>query len=288
MKDKNITAAVIGGDLRQISAASELKRYGISVMSCGFDTYEGGENEGGVPSRLNADIILLPIPIMRGEWLNMPFSRQKITEGELIQILGDNVKLVVGGKFSDELHAALSIKGISAFDLCENESFNMQNAVPTAEGAVAIAMGTLKTTVFGSKTAVLGFGRIGKVLARMLLSLGSQVTVAARSERDLNEARLIGCQSVTYNELPERLSGIGVVFNTVPKTVLNEAELQEMGKDSFIIDLASRPGGVDCQAASRLGVRVISALSLPGKVAPVSAGRIIAECTVKRVNEVMP
>lgn len=58
-----------------------------------------------------------------------------------------------------------------------------------------------------------------------------------------------------------------------------------MKKDSFVIDLASRPGGVDCQAAARYGVRVISALSLPGKVAPVTAGKIIAECIVKNLSE---
>ena len=48
-------------------------------------------------------------------------------------------------------------------------------------------------------------------------------------------------------------------------------------KDTLIIDLASKPGGVDMDAARDLGVKVIWALGLPGKVAPVTAGNIIKE-----------
>ena len=39
--------------------------------------------------------------------------------------------------------------------------------------------------------------------------------------------------------------------------------------------MASKPGGVDLEAAAQLGVKVVWALSLPGKVAPVTAGRSI-------------
>ena len=51
------------------------------------------------------------------------------------------------------------------------------------------------------------------------------------------------------------------------------------------MDLASKPGGVDMEAASRLGVRVIWALSLPGKVAPVTAGKIIRDTIYHILNE---
>ena len=39
----------------------------------------------------------------------------------------------------------------------------------------------------------------------------------------------------------------------------------------------SKPGGVDLGAAGKLGLTVIWALSLPGKVAPVTAGAAIRD-----------
>ena len=68
-----------------------------------------------------------------------------------------------------------------------------------------------------------------------------------------------------------------IIFNTVPRTVLGEEELKIIGKGTLIIDLASKPGGVDIKAADKMGMSVIWALSLPGKVAPVTSGRIIAD-----------
>lgn len=57
--------------------------------------------------------------------------------------------------------------------------------------------------------------------------------------------------------------------------ILNEPMLKHIDKHTLIIDLASRPGGVDFEAAKRLGLNVNWALSLPGKVAPITAGKII-------------
>ena len=56
-------------------------------------------------------------------------------------------------------------------------------------------------------------------------------------------------------------------------------------KDCLVIDLASKPGGVDFKAASELGVKVVWALGLPGKVAPISAGRIIADTVMNILSE---
>ena len=50
-----------------------------------------------------------------------------------------------------------------------------------------------------------------------------------------------------------------------------------MQSDALILDLASKPGGVDWDAAQALGRRVVWALSLPGKTAPFTAGEIIAK-----------
>ena len=52
--------------------------------------------------------------------------------------------------------------------------------------------------------------------------------------------------------------------------------LENMAKHTVIIDLASPPGGTDFALATEMGIKTIHALGLPGKVAPVTAGRILA------------
>ncbi len=286
MNRTNKKIALVGGDMRQLTAACELEKYRYSVSTYGFDTY-GETNSVSLDDALEgAEILLLPIPVFRGDCLNMPFSHEKIDEDLLISKLGDETKWVFGGIIPKGFAEKLRERGIKVFDLCENESFNMKNAVPTAEGAVAIAMGNMKITLSGCRAAILGFGRIGKALCRSLYGLGVRVTNVARSERDISLSEALGFSTCGYSKFAKIASEQDVIFNTVPATVVTEEVLAQMKKDAFVIDLASRPGGVDLQAAARYGVRVISALSLPGKVAPVTAGKIIAECLVRTLAEV--
>lgn len=49
------------------------------------------------------------------------------------------------------------------------------NAIPTAEGAIQIAMEEMPVTIHGSKALVLGFGRVGKTLAKMLDGIGAKL-----------------------------------------------------------------------------------------------------------------
>ena len=52
---------------------------------------------------------------------------------------------------------------IDASDYFEREEFTVKNAVPTSEGAIAIAMREYPGTINGAKCLVAGFGRIGTV-----------------------------------------------------------------------------------------------------------------------------
>ena len=76
-----------------------------------------------------------------------------------------------------------------------------------------------------------------------------------------------------------------VIFNTVPAEVLDRNVLEQIPDDTLIIDLASKPGGVDFSAAKELGKKVIWALSLPGKTAPITSGRIIKETILNMLCE---
>ncbi len=81
------------------------------------------------------------------------------------------------------------------------------------------------------------------------------------------------------------LCGYDLVINTVPARILGEEALADLRPGCLVIDLASKPGGVDFEAAARLGVKVIWALSLPGKVAPITAGQSIKSTIYNILHE---
>ena len=81
------------------------------------------------------------------------------------------------------------------------------------------------------------------------------------------------------------LCGYDLIVNTVPAQVLGRLELEDVKEDCLILDLASKPGGVDLRAAGELGLTVIWALSLPGKVAPVTAGAAIKSTIYNMLQE---
>ena len=153
--------------------------------------------------------------------------------------------------------------------------YHTANALPTAEGALQIAMEELPITIHDARALVIGFGRLGRALAPRLRALGARVWVCARRYEQRAAAESMGLGSEGTDRLPDWLCSYDLVFNTVPAQVLGVEELAALKERALVIDLASRPGGVDMDAAATLGVRVVWALSLPGKVAPVTSGRYI-------------
>ena len=140
-------------------------------------------------------------------------------------------------------------------------------------------------TLHGSKCLVTGYGRIGKILSKMLCGIGARVSVEARKYADLALIEGHDFNAVSLDELPHHIGEFDIIFNTVPHLIFDRDILEKVKKDALIIDLASRPGGVNFKAAAELGIQVIWALSLPGKVAPVSAGAIIKDTIINVINE---
>ena len=67
--------------------------------------------------------------------------------------------------------------------------------------------------------------------------------------------------------------------------MINADVLSHVRKDALLIDLASKPGGVDFAAAKNAGIKTLWALGLPGKVFPVSAGSILADTVLIILEE---
>ena len=161
----------------------------------------------------------------------------------------------------------------------------MENSVPTAEGAIKIAIEETPFSLHGSKCLVLGYGRVGKILARMLQGIGANVWVEARKYADLAMIEGHGYEPLSLNEVKNYIDEFDVIFNTDPSLILDETMLRGVRSDTLIIDLASKPGGVDFNAAKLMGIRVIWALSLPGKISPVTSGMIIKDTIMNIINE---
>ena len=231
-----------------------------------------------------ADAVILPLPVTRdGVRLNAPG-----TEGEppeVIALVGmmKPGAMLFGGKIPGTVRELGRERGLLVTDYFEDEAFQVRNAVPTAEGALAACIGTLPVTVSGLGCTVLGYGRVGRALARRLLALGAEVTAAARSPRDLAWAEADGCIPVPLAEWKRDPAGSRAVFNTVPARILEAETLGRMKKGAVLFDLAPRAEGALCcgtEEAERAGIRVIPLPSLPGKCAPETAGEIIGRAVL--------
>ncbi len=276
------TFAVIGGDLRQAHLANCLARRGKKVYALFLeknDTLDRklvriGKPEAVLPL---CDVVVFPLPMtVEGLEINAPFSEKKGDLRDCFSHISREAQ-VFGGKISSEIYTLAKEYGIEPVDYLEREEMAVKNAVVTAEGAVSIAIQELPIALFGCKCLIAGHGRIAKSLMRTLNAMGAKVTVAARRYGELANIQAEGCRAVHIDRLEQAAAAADLIFNTVPARIFTKEVLAKLKKDALLIDLASKPGGVDWETASALGCRTIWALSLPGKTAPISAGEIVLD-----------
>ena len=196
-----------------------------------------------------------------------------------------SAQFICGGRADPDTLSQFAHYDLTIHDYFAREELTVANAIPTAEGALQIAMEELPVTIHGARVLVIGFGRVGKVTAQRFAALGAAVTVAARSWEQLAWAQAMALNPQHIQQLTSLLSRCDLVINTVPAPVLGPEELAALHPDVPIIELASKPGGVDMDAAARLGRRVIRALALPGKVAPLTAGACIRDTVYNLLRE---
>ena len=288
------TIALLGGDTRQLSLAARLASAGFRVHAYGLPFEELPPEVLYFPdwreALSDADAVVLPLPVSPdGVRLGLPLAptAESVLISDLFSRIPENA-LLAGGKFSPAIKALAEEKQLHLFDYFKSEELQQKNALPTAEGAVSILMRESPRTVSGLSVGVTGFGRVARALVKLLLAMGAKVTVAARKLADIEAATALGCDTVHLvdgRSLTALCHGQSVIFNTVPHWIFSADILSEMPKSSLIIDLASAPGGVDAAAATAHGIRVIWALSLPGKYAPATAGEIIADTLLSYMRE---
>lgn len=172
----------------------------------------------------------------------------------------------------------------NGFDYLKYESCALKNAFLSAEGAVTLLEENTSYSLFGAKILIIGYGRIGKALHKILKAYEANITVCSRSKDSCALAEYNGAKHITFNDLTSN-NDADIIINTVPHIVLTSPEISAMKKDAIILELASFPGGVDNLAAKSSGIKVINGKSLPAKYTEKTAGYIIGEAVANIIEE---
>ncbi len=259
---------IIGGDERQIYLTEILK--------------ENGYNAEHITSNKNlkekiekSEYIILPLPASKdGLTIFNKLNSEKVFISDITEFI-NNQKIFT---------CKLNLENKNCFDYSELDSFAIKNAVPTAESAIAIAVMNSKKTLNKSKSLVIGFGRIGKILSKMLKDLGSEVTVSARKNVDLSFIEAFNMKSIETKNINSIAENCDFVFNTVDYPVIDTDFLKNMKKEALLIELASLPGGIYGDK-SKAKCEIINAQGLPGKDSPFTAAEILSETIINLINK---
>lgn len=274
---------IIGGDRREIELYLHLKKNGANVHLYGFEKYPNLENiyvsDNLIESIKLSQVIITPLMGIdsNGE-VYTPYAKDKVFINEPKVLRAINPKtLLIAGHVWPALKEILIQNNVLVCETREMDEISVPGAIPTAEGAIQVAMENTETTIYNSKALVFGFGRCGSILAHTLKALGAEVAVAVRRKKVLSWIEAYKMKPVPLNLIAEEVAKFDIIFNTIPALVLDAEVLYRIKKSSLIIDIATSPGGVDFAAAKRLNIKAISLPGLPGKVAPKTAADILCK-----------
>ena len=277
--EKSIT--VVGGDLRIVKLIEMLNNDGYKVYTYALENSEELLSLDGVemcPTLEEAvsysKVVVGPVPLSSDRRrISSPFGRNVVELEDFITALKGKYLIAGNINITDKLEEM----GVQSIYLLKREEFSVLNTIATAEGTIQIAMEETQRTVHGTNVLIMGFGRIGKVLAKMLDGIGAKVYCEARKNEDISWIKAYGYNPIHLNDLDENLGKFDIIINTIPFQLLSAEKLDLVKPEAVIIDLASNPGGVDRKAAREKGLKVIWALSLPAKVAPLTSAEFIKE-----------
>lgn len=284
--------AIIGGDLRIVKLAEMLAKDENQIYVYGLEKAEDLRNKPNIvqcdtikKTVQEAEIVIGPIPFSsNGNTVNAPFCDKEITIREMMHVI--NAKVLIAGGITPEVYDMANDEYIEIIDIMKREELAVLNTIATAEGTIQIAIENTNKILHGSEVLILGFGRIGKVLARKLAGLAVKVTCAARKDEDLAWIQAYGHKATNINSIGPNLSQFDIIINTVPHMILTEERLANVKQECLLIDLASNPGGIDKKAVKDKNLKFVWALSLPGKVAPTTSAEFIKDTIYNIVKEI--
>lgn len=286
-----ISIVFLGGDARQVEVINKCLELDAGVAVVGFDRLDppltGVAHEKISPALLaNADVIILPVTGCDDQGvIPAPFSaEQLVIEQEWFSSIRQST-LVYTGIAKKLLKQMGTEHGFRIIELLERDDIAIYNSIPTAEGAVMMAIQNTDITIHGSTCIVLGMGRTGFTLASTLQGLGATVKVGVRREDDVARAVQMGWKPFASRDLAVNIGEVDLIFNTIPTMIVTAQIISKLPRRTVVIDLASAPGGTDFRFAEKRGIKAILAPGIPGIVAPKTAGIIMANTTCQSILE---
>ncbi|MCD9023416.1 dipicolinate synthase subunit DpsA [Cohnella silvisoli] len=286
-----VQVVLAGGDARQLEVIRRLTEMDASVTLVGFDRldtpFSGVVKAEWSPDILKqADALVLPAVGTDDDGIiSTLFTDQelKLTDAHLA-VVPKTCKVITGmaKPFLRELCEKYHLELIELF---ERDDVAIYNSIPTAEGALMMAIQNTDITIHGSNCIVLGLGRTGLTMARTLQALGARVKVGVRRDEAFARAFEMGFEPFYMPELARQAGNIDLIFNTIPTMIVTAQVIAQLPLRACIIDLASKPGGTDFRFAEKRGIKAMLAPGLPGIVAPKTAGRIIANSLTQIILE---
>jgi len=281
----------LGGDARQVEVINKCIELDASVRLVGFDKLENspsGVRHEALSSVLlqEADIIVMPvIGCDDNGIIAAPFgSGDLVMKQELFMAIREGA-LVYTGMAKSLLRRMSTEYGFRLIELLDRDDVAIYNSIPTAEGALMMAIQNTDITIHGSTCVVLGIGRTGFTLGKTLQGLGAKIRVGVRREADAARAAVMGWEPFMTRDLTAYTSDIDLIFNTIPTMIITAQIISKLPRRTVIIDLASAPGGTDFRFAEKRGIKALLAPGLPGIVAPKTAGIIIANTLCQSITE---
>ena len=275
---------IYGGDRRMLFAARRLQRAGLPVYAVGFE-------KAALPKGVRAisltgpfhGVLLTGTPLTKdGETVFAPFADRPLPLRELTGLTDGGTALFTA---APGVHARLlQANGAALTDLLADEALLRKNAALTAEALLGLLIAETPKALAGLRVAVLGYGRIGSALTKLLLAVGAAPTVFARRAESRLAAEANGADACPITALEAKVSAFDTLVNTVPARVVGTGALRALRRDCVLLEAASSPFGIDPAAAKEMGLRLISAGGLPGKYAPQSAGEAIADAVLRRLK----
>ena len=279
----------MGGDLRLVKLAPILEKENNQIYILGLEKAKELENSSNM--RIcrnleqvleNAEIVISSIPFTRdGITINMPLSDNKIKINEFMNLMKD--KTLIAGTISNNIYE--KYKDVEIIDIMKNEKLAILNTIATAEGAIKEIIENMQVNVHGSKIMILGFGRVGKTLAKKLDGLSAKITVVSKEEEELAWAEVYGYTNVQLNKIEDVIKDYDVIVNTIPHIILQGDILQKINKDTLLLDLASGEGGINKEEAQENKINLIKALGIPGKISPITTAKILKETIYEILEE---
>ncbi|MEG0546269.1 MAG: dipicolinate synthase subunit DpsA [Oscillospiraceae bacterium] len=266
---------MVGGDKRQLYLKEFLNQMGFSVFVYGFS------NEDSIfllNDKLKApnSIVILPLPMTRDkENVNFSLSDEVLP----LSFISERMKkgdVLFGGIIKEDFKSELTNKGVNVIDFYD-EDFILKNAYLTGICTVRIILENIDYDISTAAIALTGYGRTGKEIAKALNSVGANVTVIARNKEALNTALTDGFKVCELSGISNIADSFDILINTVPAVIIKEDTISKLKKTTTLIEIASPPFGIDFDEAEKCGIKVIKALSLPGKFVPKTAGELIGE-----------